>query len=88
MAACWRRHERYVLRDTDGHEITPARGRAISKQRFTISDDIRKARRRATKAKQHKQRTGKAERTSRCVQESTKAAPASGPSTGNATEAA
>jgi transposase len=59
IAACWRGHERYVLRDTDGREITQAEGRAIVAERFTISDEIRKSRRQATKAKQHKQRTGR-----------------------------
>ncbi|MDQ6613970.1 MAG: transposase, partial [Actinomycetota bacterium] len=29
IAACWRRHQRYVLLDTNGNEITQAEGRAI-----------------------------------------------------------
>ena len=79
IAACWRRREPYLLRDTDGRPITQAEGRAIVQQRFKIGDDVRRARRRSSKAKQLKQRTG------RRGKESTGAAPAAGPSTNNAT---
>jgi transposase len=82
IATCWRQQQRYVLADTDGRPITPAEGRAIIAARFTIGDDARKARRRSSKAKQLKQRTGQRKK------ESTGAAPASGPSTNNANQAA
>lgn len=80
LAACWRRRERYTLRDTDGAPITEAEGRAIVADRFKITDEMRHARRRARRAQQLKQRTG------RRSQESTKAAPATGPSTPEPTE--
>src|SRR5947209_589461 len=41
IAACWRRREPYLLRDTDGRPITQAEGRAIVQQRFKIGDDVR-----------------------------------------------
>ena len=72
LAACWRRRERYVMRDVDGTPITPAEGRAIVAERYKIPDHVRQARRRASRAKQLKQRTTRRE------QESTKAAPAPG----------
>ena len=54
IAACWRRGERYVLRDTDGREITRAEGRAIVAERYAIPDEVRRARRRNARAKQLK----------------------------------
>lgn len=75
LAACWRRRERYVLRDVDGTPITEAQGRAIVAERYKIPDHVRQARRRASHAKQLKQRT------TRRGKESTKAAPAPGRTT-------
>jgi transposase len=75
IAACWRRREHYVLRDIDGRAITQAEGRAIVAARYHIPDEVRQARRRANKAKQLKGRTGQRN------QKSTKAAPATSPST-------
>lgn len=72
LAACWRRRERYVLRDVDGTPITEAEGRAIVAERYKIPEEVRRARRRSSRAKQLKQRTA------RRTQESTKAAPAPG----------
>ena len=72
LAACWRRRERYMLRDVDGTPITETEGRAIVAERYKIPDHVRQARRRASRAKQLKQRTTRRE------QESTKAAPAPG----------
>jgi transposase len=72
LAACWRRRERYVLRDIDGTPIIETEGRAIVAERYKIPDHVRQARRRASRAKQLKQRTTRRE------QESTKAAPAPG----------
>ena len=74
VAACWRNGQRYVLRDIDGREITPAEGRQICADRYSIPDEVRRRRRRTTKTKQHKGRTGQRD------QESTSAAPASDPS--------
>lgn len=79
IAACWRRHERYVLRDIEGNEISIEEGREICRNDFRISPQIRQARRRHNAAKNLKQRTG------RRGQESTGAAPASGPSDQDAT---
>jgi transposase len=80
IAGCWRNRERYVLRDTDGTPITESEGRAIVADRFKIPDTVRQARRRAARAKQLKRRTGRRRK------ESTAAAPASGPSAGDANE--
>lgn len=74
IAACWRNGERYVLRDLDGREITEAEGRAICRERYTVTAADRHRRRRPTTAKHHKGRTG------RRGKESTEAAPAADPS--------
>jgi hypothetical protein len=75
LAACWRRGERYLLRDIDGNPITETEGRTIVAERYQIPDHVRQARRRASRAKQLKQRS------TRRAQESTKAAPAPGRTT-------
>jgi transposase len=80
LAACWRRRERYVLRDIDGTPITETEGRAIVTERHKIPADVRQARRRASRAKRLKQRT------TRRGQESTKAAPAPGRTNADASE--
>jgi len=72
IAACWRRREPYIVRDTDGRVITEAEGRAIVAERYRISPEVRQARRRAKKAKQLKGRT------SRRNQKSNEAASATG----------
>ena len=41
IAACWRRDERYVIRDIDGRRITPTEGRAIVGARYRIPPQIR-----------------------------------------------
>ncbi|MCP4222766.1 MAG: IS110 family transposase, partial [Actinomycetia bacterium] len=41
IAACWRRDERYVIRDIDGRRITPTEGRAIVQARYRIPPGIR-----------------------------------------------
>jgi transposase len=74
IAACWRNGERYVLRDTDGTEISEEQGRAICAQRYKIDPALRAARRKNSTAKDLKRRT------SRRRKKSTEAAPASGPS--------
>jgi transposase len=42
IAACWRRDERYVIRDIDGRRITAAEGRAIVRARYRIPPEIRR----------------------------------------------
>lgn len=79
LAACWRNGQRYVIRDLDGNEITPEQGRAICAEQFKIPPAVRAARRSTTQAKKLKARTG------RRSEESTGAAPATGPSTDDAT---
>lgn len=79
LAACWRNGQRYVIRDLNGNEITPEQGRAICAEQFKIPPAVRAARRSTTQAKKLKARTG------RRSEESTGAAPATGPSTSNAT---
>jgi hypothetical protein len=80
LAACWRRRERYMLRDVDGTPITETEGRAIVTERYKIPDDVRRARRRVTRAKHLKQRP------TRRGQESTNAAPAPGRTSTDASE--
>jgi hypothetical protein len=41
IVACWRRGERYVLRDLDGRPITAAEGRRIIAERYAVPDDLR-----------------------------------------------
>lgn len=79
LAACWRNGQRYVIRDLDGNEITPEQGRVICAEQFRIPPAVRAARRSTTQAKKLKARTG------RRSEESTGAAPATGPSTSDAT---
>jgi transposase len=79
IASCWRNKQLYALRDIDGTEIDEAEGRRICAEKYTVTAALRNARRHSSKAKQHKGRT------SRRSQESTKAAPATGPSRANPT---
>jgi hypothetical protein len=80
IAACWRNGERYILRDVDGRAITEAEGRAICRERYTVTAADRQQRRQPTTAKQHKGRTG------RRGKESTEAAPAADPSRSQTTQ--
>ncbi len=41
IAACWRRDERYVIRDIDGRRITPTEGKAIVRARYRIPPEMR-----------------------------------------------
>ena len=41
IAACWRRDERYVIRDIDGRRITPTEGKAIVRARYQIPPEMR-----------------------------------------------
>lgn len=79
LAACWRNGQRYVIRDLDGNEITAEQGRTICTEHLKIPPAVRAARRSTTTAKKLKTRTG------RRGEESTGAAPATGPSTSDAT---
>lgn len=45
IASCWRRGEHYQLRDLDGRAVTTAEARAIIAQRYTVSAELRAARR-------------------------------------------
>jgi transposase IS116/IS110/IS902 family protein len=45
IAACWRRGEHYIIRDTDGRPVTTAEARAIIADRYTVSAELRAARR-------------------------------------------
>lgn len=79
IAACWRNGQLYELRDTEGQPITEAEGRAICTERYKIDPATRVGRRNATQAQTLKRTSGR-------KKESTKAAPATGPSTAEATE--
>jgi transposase len=76
IAACWRNGQRYELHDTDGRVITEAEGRKICAERYKIDATTRAARRNGHQP----------QRTDRGNKESTKAAPATGPSTTEPTE--
>lgn len=79
IAACWRNGQRYQLRDLDGTSITETEGRALCAERYKIDPATRAARRHTNTATQLK------ERTSRRKKRSTTDAPASGPSSTEAT---
>ena len=66
LAACWRRSERYELRDVDGRGITVEEGREICTTRYKITADERGSRRHHSHAADLKQRA------SRRKEESTK----------------
>lgn len=76
MVACWRRGERYVVRDLDGREVTLQEARRIIAERYTIPPDRRRQANSITRPPQH--------RTSRRSKES-QGAPSTGPSTLHAT---
>ena len=69
-----------MLRDVNGTPITESDGRAIVTERYKIPDDVRRARRRASRAKHLKQRP------TRRGQESANAAPAPGRTNADASE--
>jgi hypothetical protein len=75
IAACWRNGERYILRDTDGNEITEEQGRAICAEQFKVTTEERARRRTQRAAKNLKNGTSRGRKES-----TTKAAPAPGPS--------
>jgi hypothetical protein len=79
LATCWPNGERHSIRDVDGTEIDEASGRAISAEHFKIPPAVRAARPSTTTAHKLKTRTG------RGSQESTEAAPATGPPPNDAT---
>lgn len=39
--ACWRKGERYVLRDVDGRGVDPLEARAIIAARYTVTSEVR-----------------------------------------------
>ena len=41
IVTCWRKGERYVLRDVDGRVVDVAQARAIITARYTVSADVR-----------------------------------------------
>jgi transposase len=74
LAACWRHNTRYVLRDTDGREITPEQGREICATRYKLTPADR-AKTRSLRASQRlKKGTGRHSKESH-------SAPATSPST-------
>ena len=44
VVACWRNQTPYELRDVDGRSITTAQAREIIADRYTVPDEIRRAR--------------------------------------------
>jgi transposase len=55
IAACLRKGELYALRDGDGTVISAQQGRAIVQERYTVPEDVRKARRSVQRSGQHRQ---------------------------------
>ena len=45
IIACWRAGTRYQIRDTDGTPLTAAQGRAVTAERYRVSDELRAQRR-------------------------------------------
>jgi hypothetical protein len=76
MVACWRRGERYVVRDLDGREVTIQQARRIIAERYTIPPELRRQANSVTRPPQH--RTSRRSKESPC-------APSTGPSTLHAT---
>lgn len=74
LAACWRNGTRYVLRDTDGREITPEQGREICATRYKVTQADRAKTRSLRAAQRIKQGTGRRNKESH-------SAPATNPST-------
>jgi transposase len=81
IVTCWRKGERYVIRDLDGRPISAAEGRKIVSERYPIPDELRRSRRSVDKEPNARWRT------SRRSQES-QSAPSTGPSKGEATPVA
>jgi transposase len=48
IVACWRRGERYALRDVGGQAITPEEGRRIIAERYSVVEEVRRQRRTLT----------------------------------------
>lgn len=44
IASCWKNHTPYQLRDVDGTPVTPAEARDIIAERYTVPEQIRRAR--------------------------------------------
>ncbi len=82
IAACWRKGERYQLRDEEGDVITEAEGKAACADRFKVDPKIRAARRRNTSAKVFKNRAAGRGR----KESAQKVAPATDPPGKEATE--
>jgi hypothetical protein len=81
IVTCWRREERYVIRDPDGYPISADEGRRIISERYTIPNELRQTRRLVNGDRPTRQRT------SRRSQES-QSAPSTGPSMSEATSLA
>lgn len=77
VVSCWRRGECYVIRDVDGRAVTPADGKRIVDERYTVPSELRNPRFRHDVLEP-------ARRTGRRSQESL-GAPSPGPSARHAT---
>jgi transposase len=76
IVACWRRGERYVIRDVDGRQVTIEEARRIIGERYTIPPQLRRQARTVNRPSAH--RTSQRSKESPC-------APSTGPSTAHAT---
>jgi transposase len=74
IVACWRRGERYVIRDLDGRPISAAEGRRIVAERYPIPEQLRQGRRSVSTGRPRRQRTSRRSKESQ-------SAPSTGPST-------
>jgi hypothetical protein len=76
IVACWRRGERYVVRDVDGRQVTLEQARHIIAERYTIPPELRRQARTVNRPLAH--RTSRRSKESPC-------APSTGPSTAHGT---
>jgi transposase len=74
IVACWRRGERYVIRDLDGRPISAAEGRRIVAERYPIPELLRRGRRSVSAGHRVSLRTSRRSKESQ-------SAPSTGPST-------
>lgn len=59
IVACWRRGERYTIRDIDGRHITAAEGRGIIAERYLVPDELRRGRRALSPNSPRRRRTSR-----------------------------
>ena len=77
IAACWRRGELYTLRDADGKVVDSVHARAVIADKYTVTAELRAARRITHSPQLARHRTGRRSKESL-------SAPSTGPSDAHA----